>query len=510
MTADNFNTSSSFTLKTEQTVRDDDLSDDDIFMEHIDKLSFMPLPSISINNNALIFDQSNEYLRLTTMVRNTYLSYLHKCLLNNYETCYEEREDDEMSAVKIKKCADQMELHAVRLALESQLYRENMLRLIKDIKSHTINRKAYKTLVIFLEEPRNTFDVAVQTDKSTWMDVHEIETARGTCISPNDEKMSPTASLTLNLSSIFENTNVSEDFNNETEVQQTEFLDNTLTMDFNNASQRTEVSTAPQLTNDITFVKNEDEDSQDSLLQHMEDMFGESDDSSDLTKLIEKHSDCTKVNSNVNNETNQKCLETDIDDLNNIWGVSETTTIPSVKRVNANKLSFRSYKERQRRNKLNKANRDKSDEHDNVSDQQQRINAVWFVERVHQVSKFKAKMTELSLRNYRKHRKIKEKFFYLFGECGDDDELMLDSPICIEDYLPACKDRIAPWIVKYLMPFYKKRRIKNRHLFKAVAKYITDMLIIENTFPEETSVSKYIKDYFKSGKCIKIKQDIFL
>lgn len=71
---------------------------------------------------------------LFAQVRTTYLSYLRKCLLSNYKMCYEGEEDD-ASTVKIKKCADQMELHAVRLALESQLYRENMLRLVR---KHTL------------------------------------------------------------------------------------------------------------------------------------------------------------------------------------------------------------------------------------------------------------------------------------------------------------------------------------------------------------------------------------
>ena len=111
-----------------------------------------------------------------------------------------------------------------------------------------------------------------------------------------------------------------------------------------------------------------------------------------------------------------------------------------------------------------------------------RINSIWFVERVYQVSKLKAKMTELSLKDYRRHGRVKEKFIELFGET-DDEEMMPDSPICIEEHLTACKERIAPWIVKHLMPFYKKRRIKDRQLFKIVAKHVADMLIIENTFP---------------------------
>jgi len=57
------------------------------------------------------------------------LSYLHKCLLSNYVTCYKQNDDD-IQRVEVKKCADQMELHAVQLALEASLYRQNMLRMV--------------------------------------------------------------------------------------------------------------------------------------------------------------------------------------------------------------------------------------------------------------------------------------------------------------------------------------------------------------------------------------------
>jgi len=62
------------------------------------------------------------------------LSYLHKCLLSNYVTCYKQNDDD-IPRVEVKKCADQMELHAVQLALEASLYRQNMLRMVSIIEN---------------------------------------------------------------------------------------------------------------------------------------------------------------------------------------------------------------------------------------------------------------------------------------------------------------------------------------------------------------------------------------
>lgn len=235
-----------------------------------------------------------------------------------------------------------------------------------------------------------------------------------------------------------------------------------------------QTSNDSQMTDDF---KDEDENSQDSLLQHMEDMFCESDDSSDLTKLIEKHSGVTK--DNVDKEINKICLEADLMNTS-FCGMSQNNNISkpvAAKRsTSQGKVSFSRYKEMQNR----KANLNGNETMENK--QKQKLNATWFVERVHYVTKLKSIMIELSLTNYRKHGRIKEKFLQLFGE-SEEEEMMPDSPVCIEDHLPACKQRISRWAVQYLMPFYKKKRIKNRELFKDVAKYITDMLILEDTFP---------------------------
>lgn len=227
-------------------------------------------------------------------------------------------------------------------------------------------------------------------------------------------------------------------------------------------------------------IQNDDENSQDSLLQHMEDMFCDSDDSSDLMTLIEKHSGVTKAN--MDKEINALLPHNSNGSINmpenNIKINSVKNTNIKTLNTNTGKYSFSYYKEMKTRqtNKLPVENETIENKH------KRRINSIWFVERVYQVSKLKAKMTELSLKDYRKHGRVKEKFIELFGET-DDEEMMLDSPICIEEHLTACKERIAPWIVKHLMPFYKKRRIKDRQLFKIVAKHVADMLIIENTFP---------------------------
>lgn len=333
---------------------------------------------------------------------------------------------------------------------------------------------------MLLETPKDRMDIAIQTD-DMWMDVEETNVQNVSLIKSNCEKSLQVALPTINPSNFCESRNAIEDVCDETDVQ----MSQSTTKEESNDANHEFKDQIDSLAMDNAPIKNEDENSQDSLLQHMQDMFCESDDSSDLTRLIEKHSGVTKAN--IDKEINKICLEADIIASLNLFSVPVGNNVskPNVARADTSegKINFSHYKEMQsRRSKPKGISVNETIE----SKQKQKVNAIWFVERVHQVSKLKAKMTELSLTNYRRYGRVKEKFLRLFGEF-EEEEMMPDSPICIEEHLPACKERIAPWIVKYLMPFYKKRRIKDRHLFKVVAKYIADMLIIENTFPGEPS-----------------------
>ncbi|KAG7209091.1 hypothetical protein KM043_015238 [Ampulex compressa] len=512
--------------------------DDDVSLDEIDELLSMPLPSLSGNKLRLPSDINDEFLRLTTMVRAVYFSYLHKCLLSNYILCYKQK-NEEIPCSGLKKCADYMELNAVRSSLEASLYRQNMLKLISDIKSHTSERKAYKKLVIFLETPPSKVDVGVQTSNS-WVDLTQFNNVQSVCITSNCEELSymketsmhveeqcietkekdqeyccenKTASPTVNSTSAYEKDRIGlHDESDEETTSGMLFPEETIKQESDIFSEPTIIDTSDlQTANTQIIIQNEDDISQDSLLQHMEDMFCESDDSSDLTTLIEKHSGVSKAN--IDKEINEMCLESEsflphsssvsnqVSKSNNgiNTGASNTKTV-KIANTSSNKFSFSYYKEIKSKGVTKPVAQQESETVE--SKQKRKANGIWFVERVHQVSKLKAKMTELSLRNYRKHGRIKAKFIELFGE-SDDEEMMPDSPICIEEHLTACKERIAPWIVKYLMPFYKKRRIKDRQLFKAVAKHIADMLIIENTFPEQDCVRYILVNvpYFEQILC---------
>ncbi|XP_046470402.1 uncharacterized protein [Neodiprion pinetum] len=527
---------------------DEDIDDDD----HSVSTLLLPIPQMHDNDFIANDEQDNEFLRLTSMVREVYSSHLYKSLYANYLVCCETKHTP-ISQPDLKKCAGQMELNAVRASLEASLYRQAMLKMISDVKGHTTVKKVHNKLNLFLKAPQRYIDIGVQTDEVlhieksrtpdtttplTIKDPHvQISSVTSnydesivTVVSPPIEmrkcSLDERVSLILKSEVDIQDESTIVKFENDTqEVSESEATDCNLDLKSGDIFKSIkdfaclQTGSSEQVHNDVEAIFGDentvdiaqaqnDNDSQDSILQHMEDMFCESNDSTDLMALIEKHSGISKAN--IDMEICKMCPEINAPKLitTPVAKRKDNTGESSEVHANKRKLSFSSYKKMKKRGKGEECASPKAEE---TADEKKKRKAsgVWLVERIHQVSKLKAKMMEISTSNYRRHGRIKAKFLELFGE-SDDEDMMPDSPICIEEHLNACKERIAPWVVKHLMPFYKKKRIIDRKLFKTVAKHVADMLIIENTFPEESDVNKHVQKYFKNKKTIKTKPDIFI
>ncbi|XP_043268808.1 eisosome protein SEG2 [Venturia canescens] len=583
--------------------------------EDVMDVSSLAQPSI-LDKESFEYTKSNdEFLRLTSMVRRVYFSYLHKSIIGNYNICWQEKNEKPVTKLELKKFASRMELCAVKASLEASLYRRSMLKMISDIKSNTSSKKTYEKLQMFLETPPNVVDVAIQTNENCIMKPEkkcESKTLRSDenirirssfVTSNSKEYEKKTSELSKNLDDRITELLKNEDHSKSVQLE-TARLNENLTIKIKKENkdfaplihcdeissisaklpgkvqkkrrQRRSIVVTPLenqrssedqlreilekdddgggggggggssgggetilrgtkssiVDNDmiaatvVTVGQETEEGSQDSLMRNLEDMFCESDDSSDLMTLIEKHSGVTKAN--IDSEIEKMCLgdeeSHELKDqekkqqppssliahqreaLKNSMEEKNVSSGTSGKR----KLSFSNYKKMKKR-AIGDIETPPPPPHEETAEERQnrKIRGIWFVERVHQVAKLDAKMMELSMKDYRKHGRICAKFIELFG-APDEEETMPESPIRIEEHLTACKERIAPWVVKYLMPYYTKRIIDNRLLFKTVAKHIADMLIIEKTFPEEDCVDAYIRDYFRNKTSIKIESDIYV
>ncbi|XP_047034677.1 uncharacterized protein LOC124640795 isoform X2 [Helicoverpa zea] len=102
--------------------------------------------------------------------------------------------------------------------------------------------------------------------------------------------------------------------------------------------------------------------------------------------------------------------------------------------------------------------------------------------------------------------KIKEKFAYLFGYDSDDEEIL--SPLDeTPEFVVSCKERIAPWVVKLLTPYYIKGHIKGKGIFKALAKHLIRLIYQCSRYPEEYEVTSFVSDFLKNHKTIRCEAD---
>ncbi|XP_034939467.1 uncharacterized protein [Chelonus insularis] len=536
-----------FNIKKEKDERISEIESAEFYSEDNDSMCSLLQPLIFDNDCFSKADAKDEFLQLTSLVRRVYFSYLHKSIINNYNTCCTAIKEKKISKAELKRCASLLELNAVKASLATSLYRQAMLKTISDIKDNTNQRKIHSKLAIFLDSSPKTVDVSVQTS----FDVSPIEATylnmqQNTQSLYNSDIQQFENESKCDVSLLEKNqTNIIDEIEKEIKVNEedkwdkkdkVELLDTSsnkddemnniedcknnnkkVTIVNNSVSDNTNV---PDIFDEETLIdvrsttQNEDQESRDSLIENLENMFGESDDSSDLMTLIEKHSGVSKTN--MDKEISKMCTETSTATTkNNASSVKMTKKLEIKENTSVDqqhsgkrKLSFSNYQKLKKRAVDESGNSLPEENKEDLIMKKKK--GIWFVERVHQVLKLKNKMMELSVKNYRKHGRLRAKFIELFGESEEEEEMMPESPIHIEEHLTACRERIAPWVVKYLMPYYNKKMIQDRLLFKAVGKHISDMLLIENTFPEEECVNQYIKNFFRNKPIIKSEADIYV
>lgn len=79
---------------------------------------------------------------------------------------------------------------------------------------------------------------------------------------------------------------------------------------------------------------------------------------------------------------------------------------------------------------------------------------------------------------------------HLFGNDSDDDEIM--SPLDeTPEFIVSCKERIAPWVVKLLTPYFRKGRIQGKALFKALAKHLIGLIYQCSRYPRKFLINVY-------------------
>ncbi|XP_037787319.1 LOW QUALITY PROTEIN: axoneme-associated protein mst101(2)-like [Penaeus monodon] len=75
---------------------------------------------------------------------------------------------------------------------------------------------------------------------------------------------------------------------------------------------------------------------------------------------------------------------------------------------------------------------------------------------------------------------------------------------------PVNKKLIADWVVKHLMPHYKKESIKGKEVFKALARQLSHHISNQGVIQEDDEVKQYINGFFTRVKKVSCEADIVL
>lgn len=180
-------------------------------------------------------------------------------------------------------------------------------------------------------------------------------------------------------------------------------------------------------------------------------------------------------------------------------GEISTKAIPPVKEKRRNCLKFR--------NKalfLNNVNRKDTTKNFKTDCPKNKIKTVdWRLEKNIQVYNLYLRYSQLSEENRIKNEII---FVDLFGENSEDEE---DSDYCSYSlYYTSCIERISPWVVKYLMPYYRQHRIIGRDVFKKLGLHVSKLIIEKVEYPDEGLVQFLVSKFFSNSMIYTCESDI--
>lgn len=70
------------------------------------------------------------------------------------------------------------------------------------------------------------------------------------------------------------------------------------------------------------------------------------------------------------------------------------------------------------------------------------------------------------------------------------------------------KRKLADWVVKCLMPYYKKNHISGKDLFKTLARQISHQIVQKISDVDEAGAQQFVEEFFLRVKKISSEDDI--
>ncbi|KAJ8711722.1 hypothetical protein PYW08_008676 [Mythimna loreyi] len=439
----------------------------------------MPLPDFVSDPHLLI-----------SKVRKHYMEYVIKLLSNNYETHQKLVNKNIYLPSAIWTCAKKIEMSAAQACMVAQIYRKNIIPAINELKRDTkkgkLNRRLYECLN---KPPQNSKKTQTSnTFKDSNCQCGHNKRKRHTVPESPKQIERQLSNFSDNLANNHIPPNLHYNYNPPYPLSTCD----TTTATLPPMQMQSEVQTmAPPNKSSPMTAKRISVESQDSdeLMLQLEKLFqGEANDD-DLfegtlydkmdslpDEQLKKNND--NLNSNMNNSKQDSVIENHsaqiklLDErIASLAGLLVTNdNVPQKTEIPKNRKSR------------------------------------WLCEEYFLKQKLYELLDQIGDTDRKKLEKIKEKFIQLFDYDSDDEGIL--SPLDeTPEFISSCKERIAPWVVKLLTPYYIKGHIKGKVIFKALAKHLIRLIYQCSRYPREYEVTSFVSDFLKNHRTIRCEAD---
>ncbi|XP_073986676.1 uncharacterized protein isoform X2 [Rhodnius prolixus] len=364
-------------------------------------------------------DESGDEEQLTSLVRNSYIKHLKRCLSKNYEKWSKTN----ISIDELNFCSEMLENKALRSCMVTSIYQRSMAQILKEIKEATQKEILYDGFRKKLDLFEN-----VKCDKETQTFNEQLETKKETVIC-NDE-------ILLN------SNNSNSSFSNSKSL----FLE---------TFGETEATINKKLEQDANGTDSYEE-LLNILLSSPKEMYTTESSLNECEKLKETPSLCKKRKLlNGNHQSAPQNISKEKVEVENVNICPQVNDIAGLARVS-------NVPEEKKSTKFNTS-----------------LLVNWSYEHLVQITHLENILSKL--KPY-KRVIVEKRFKDLFGN-DLIAEQEVKKPKISEEELNSCRKRIARIIVGELTPFYVGGKIGSRPVFKNLAKKLTDDILCTTFTP---------------------------
>ncbi|XP_058821470.1 uncharacterized protein LOC131683474 [Topomyia yanbarensis] len=456
--------------------------------------------------------------RLTGKVRCQYLNYIENLLIGNYDAwmkTVDSYDNVTFTPDEVKRCAESIELKAVKSCMIVSLYRNCILKVISQIRKETKDSCLHPCLINMKFTPKiikkEVCSVGVQTDVLEKQQLVPMPTA-----AHNDELPLldvPAMSLDEKIRNFEEIMHIPDPVllhkkcRKQLPKKEKGTVRNKSSRKDRTSKRKPKVSNEKSCSNETSFVSIPSKQctitaktgnsaiEDDQIMRELKAMF----DTGDDENIFESCENQVQINAIINE-------------------IEKFDPSKAGERLDSSTASHQS-EVHQLSPKFNFSSLDNST-HCTVSEstlqnmdqsKDDLKKSIWPCEFHMQKIKLREILSNIADVNYLRYERIRAKFIVLFGEYEqEEDELGPYSPsIELNEILIAsCRQRIARWVVQALMKPLNDGLIGNRFLFKKLAKHIADGIIYQNQYPDQRFIKNYIVDYFCTHQAVLSAEDL--